>query len=169
MNLNFIIFFIFLFIIVLYINNLYTVKRENYNKRYNKIYKRTMYQPTLAVTNPTLTETNPTLAVTNPTLAVTNLTLAVTKPIINKKKITLYYAKWCNHCHPVKAFFNELMKTNSDNISYHTIENDEFKNIPNIYNKIEGFPTILIECNGQEIKYTGNRNKESLILFVNNL
>lgn len=151
MNLNFIIFFIFLFIIVLYINNLYTVKHENYNKR----YKRTIYQPTLAVTNSTL--------------AVINPRLDVTKPIINKKKITLYYAKWCNHCHPVKEFFNELIKTNTDAISYHAIENDELKNMPEIYNKIVGFPTILIEYNGTEIKYTGNRNKESLILFVNNL
>lgn len=86
------------------------------------------------------------------------------------KKVTLYYADWCSHCKPVHLYFNDLIKNYPESdIIFNQMEVSEFKSIPQIYNKISGFPTILIEFNGSELVYSGSRDQESLINYVKQL
>ena len=175
MNLNLIIFVIILMIVILvflqnfstcpkkYIkqNNIYPTKQNNiYPTKQNNIYPTKQNKKNIIYP---IKQTN-----IYPTKEQ-EFNIDIISNLDKNKKITLYYAKWCSHCHPVKAFFNELIKTNTNTISYNMIESDEFKNIPNIYNKISGYPTIIIEYNGQEIKYSGSRSKDALVDFVNKL
>jgi thiol-disulfide isomerase/thioredoxin len=84
--------------------------------------------------------------------------------------VTLYYASWCSHCKPVKHFFNDLIKKSpSENIIFNKLEYEEILKQPELSKKIRGFPTIIIYCKNKEIIYDGERNKESLINYLNDL
>jgi len=89
----------------------------------------------------------------------------------NKILIVLYYANWCPHCKPVKEFFDTLINNSPDpNFIFKKKENDEIeKETPELFNKIVGFPTIIIYKNNQEIVYSGKRDKESLIKYLYSL
>ncbi len=78
-------------------------------------------------------------------------------------KVTLYYANWCGHCKTFKPVWNSLKPYfDKYNIQYQEFEeevnNDIIKN-----NKIEGFPTIVIEKNGVKYDYNGERSVDGLI------
>jgi thiol-disulfide isomerase/thioredoxin len=77
----------------------------------------------------------------------------------NKEEITftLYYVEWCPHCKVVKPEWDKL--ENDPELEHIKIvkinceENEEIVQEKNI----EGFPTILLNNNGKEEAYNGNR------------
>lgn len=70
---------------------------------------------------------------------------------------TLYYVEWCPHCKIVKPEWKKL--ENDPNLKHIKIvkinceENESMVQEKNI----EGFPTILLNNNGKEEAYNGNR------------
>jgi thiol-disulfide isomerase/thioredoxin len=90
-----------------------------------------------------------------------------TNKISNNKCVTLYYANWCSHCHNVLPYFNEIMNENkNENIIYRKIENDELLNNPQEMDKIQGYPTILINYKNKDYIYNGSRDKTSLLKYI---
>jgi thiol-disulfide isomerase/thioredoxin len=87
-------------------------------------------------------------------------------------KITLFYANWCGHCPAVKKFIDEIKLNNplqNKNLIINTIESKELENMPDMFDKVTGFPTIIINTKNKEIKYSGNRDKQSFINFISTL
>ena len=101
-----------------------------------------------------------------------------------KKIIILYHVDWCGFC---QKFIPNWIKLNNDNrlsdilfVDYNMTENKYFlKNnkdvvldndlIDKIKNvKISGFPTIKLYSNNNIINYTGSRDYEDIINFINN-
>ena len=61
------------------------------------------------------------------------------------------------------------MESNNNEVIYSIVESKELEKMPEIYNKIGGFPTIIIYYGNNEITYNGPRNKERLVEFINEL
>lgn len=76
----------------------------------------------------------------------------------SKKVIfTLYYVDWCPHCKVVKPEWNKLENDpNLKHIKIVKINCEENESVVQEKN-IEGFPTILLNNNGKEEAYNGNR------------
>lgn len=82
--------------------------------------------------------------------------------------VILCHANWCSHCQYVKEWFVDLV-TNSpiSNAKFEMIEEEQ---IPSqILNSIKGFPSIIIMTNNQMQVYPGNRTKEDLITYLENI
>lgn len=78
-------------------------------------------------------------------------------------KVTLYYANWCGHCKTFKPVWDSLKPYfDKNNVQYEDYEDgsnpDEIKK-----NKIEAFPTIMIENNGIKYEYNGERTVDGLV------
>jgi thiol-disulfide isomerase/thioredoxin len=98
-----------------------------------------------------------------------NITSNVTSIEKFNKQITviLCYAKWCGHCPAVKQWFSDLVKSSpKQNIEFKLIEEKELPN--EIYNKIEGFPTILVVYEDKMTTYQGARTREDLLNYLEN-
>lgn len=77
----------------------------------------------------------------------------------NKEEITftLYYVEWCPHCKVVKPEWEKLENDPElEHIKITKINCEENEDIVQEKN-IEGFPTILLNNNGKEEAYNGNR------------
>jgi thiol-disulfide isomerase/thioredoxin len=83
-------------------------------------------------------------------------------------KVTLYYANWCGHCKTFKPTWDKL-KSEFDSIG---IEYDEYEDSKNKKimkeNNIEGYPTIRIEKNGEVEDYSGSRDYNDMLNYLNN-
>lgn len=75
----------------------------------------------------------------------------------NDVTFTLYYVEWCPHCKVVKPEWEKLK--NDPELKHITIiKIDCEKNEEVVQEKnIEGFPTILLNNNGKEEAYNGDR------------
>ena len=75
----------------------------------------------------------------------------------NDVTFTLYYVEWCPHCKVVKPEWEKL--ENDPELKHITIiKIDCEKNEEVVQEKnIEGFPTILLNNNGKEEAYNGDR------------
>jgi thioredoxin-like negative regulator of GroEL len=74
--------------------------------------------------------------------------------------ITLYYASWCYHCKKLKPFWDKFKSDNmmnSDKFKIIDIDCSDGSPNPNIL----GYPTIILENNGNSIEYT-NRTTSSV-------
>lgn len=95
------------------------------------------------------------------------ITIKQKKEIESKNKVMLFYADWCGWSQkflPVwKEFTNQCDKLN---ISHETIECTDNELCSNGKYNIEGFPTIILEANGNIIEYDGDRSVQSLLDFV---
>jgi hypothetical protein len=79
--------------------------------------------------------------------------------------VILCYATWCGHCHTVKEWYQDLIDSSPlSNINFTMVEESNIP--PEILDILEGFPTILIICNGSIDKYPGNRNKDDLLNYL---
>jgi len=79
--------------------------------------------------------------------------------------VILCYATWCGHCHTVKEWYQDLIDSSPlANINFTMVEESNIP--PEILDTLEGFPTILIICNGSIDKYPGNRNKDDLLNYL---
>jgi len=79
--------------------------------------------------------------------------------------VVLCYATWCGHCHTVKEWYQNLVNTSPlPNVNFTMVEESNIP--PDILNMLEGFPTILIICNGSIDKYPGNRSRKELLSYL---
>tara|TARA_Y100000389_G_scaffold39622_1_gene34070 strand:+ start:239 stop:697 length:459 start_codon:yes stop_codon:yes gene_type:complete len=70
---------------------------------------------------------------------------------------TLYYVEWCPHCKVVKPEWKKLENDpDLEHITIVKINCEENESVVQEKN-IEGFPTILLNNNGKEEAYNGNR------------
>lgn len=81
----------------------------------------------------------------------------------NKPKITLYKAEWCGACNHFKPEWEKLRNKYTD-LEYQTIDADSQSDM--IPNDIKGFPTIMIEQNGERSEYVGQRKADAIKSFV---
>ena len=82
----------------------------------------------------------------------------------DKKKIILYYAKWCHHCKILKPIWIDFIKNHKND--YKIISINCSNKSPNP--KITGFPTIHLEKDDKFIECNDNiNNKEDIIKFIN--
>ena len=85
---------------------------------------------------------------------------------------TMYYADWCGHCQQAKPAFTEFMKpgTLTVNGTPCTIRMISPEKEPEAAKgkNIKGFPSFLLETvDGQTVEYTGERNAEGYMSFLN--
>ena len=98
-----------------------------------------------------------------------------TKPTIEKYQsqstqisVILCYANWCSHCPLVKEWYDGLVDSSPrPNIQFTKFEESDIP--PQIFNLINGFPTILIIANGQNVIYPGERSREALLSYLDNI
>lgn len=84
----------------------------------------------------------------------------------DKSELYLFKAEWCSHCEKFKDTWKKLEKTMSKNINFVTYDSD--KNSKEIKQwQVTGFPTIIYRKNDQAIEYTGPRDFNSLVEFIN--
>jgi thiol-disulfide isomerase/thioredoxin len=77
---------------------------------------------------------------------------------------TLYYADWCPHCKSIKPEFSSFsnngsgtIKINGKVVGLHMVEAD--KDAEKAKGKpVKGYPTFLLEKNGQFTEFSGERN-----------
>jgi len=88
----------------------------------------------------------------------------------NKDKgswLNLYHADWCGHCRNIMPTWDNYVnnsKNNNTNINTVKIESSHLSTLGK---EINGYPTITLSYNGDEIDYNGDRTLESLENFVN--
>ena len=75
---------------------------------------------------------------------------------------TMYYADWCPHCKSIKPTFKTWSSAGSVNVGGKTVfvdmveadsNPDKMKGKP-----VKGYPTFLLEKNGQFTEFEGERN-----------
>ncbi len=82
--------------------------------------------------------------------------------------VLLCYANWCGHCPEVKEWYIDLVSNSPlPNVNFTMCEEQELPD--EIINSIKGFPTILIFSNGQMQRYRGDRTREDLLRYLNNI
>ena len=85
---------------------------------------------------------------------------------------TMYYADWCPHCTAAKPEFQSLMK-NTQNINGKAIKfvmvdcekNPEKAEAANV----QGFPTFILENDGETEVYPGERSQSGFKKFLSNM
>ena len=84
----------------------------------------------------------------------------------NKVNVMKFYADWCGHCTTFKPIWDEVKNSlQSSKISFKEFNADIHKRELEHYD-VHSFPTILIENNGDIVKYTDQRNVKSLKSFI---
>tara|TARA_B110000483_G_C17956078_1_gene450204 strand:+ start:28 stop:486 length:459 start_codon:yes stop_codon:yes gene_type:complete len=87
----------------------------------------------------------------------------------NETTFTLYYVEWCPHCQVVKPEWAKLENDNElEHITIVKINCEENEDIVKEKN-IEGFPTILLTHNGNEMGYNGGREYADFKNYLLNL
>ena len=79
------------------------------------------------------------------------------------------YATWCGHCTALAPDYIEVAKHFEGNDKVVVAKFDAPANEDYARNvlKLRSFPTIFLYKNGQRLDYSGARNKQGLIEFVN--
>ena len=87
-----------------------------------------------------------------------------------KKKVTLYYADGCGHCDAFKPVWNEFKdycNKNTNNIKVEDCNCALESEVEKCSTAgITGVPTVLVENNSSVQEYTGSRDLNTLITFV---
>ena len=88
----------------------------------------------------------------------------------NNIEVYLYYTNWCGHSKNfLSNIWNKLTnELDSLNIKYFLIDGDKNKQ-ECIDRNIKGFPTLLIKSNNNYIEYTGKRDSDLILNFVNQI
>ena len=84
--------------------------------------------------------------------------------------MVLYYAEWCGHCNAMKPEWQQVVEKLkcSGNVNIADVKSDVIKQLEH-KPQIEGFPTIKMYNNGQEIaKFEDERSAEKIEKFVIN-
>ncbi len=89
----------------------------------------------------------------------------------NQKEFVLIHMKDCGHCKTLMPEWQEASKNNKSGISMRAVEMNEDDG-PELCKKhnISGFPTMIVLENGEKVgDYNGERNKNGLLSFLNDL
>lgn len=89
----------------------------------------------------------------------------------NGKEFVLVYMNGCGHCNTLMPEWESAAKENKSGIKMRAVEMNE-NDGPELCKKynINGFPTMMVLNNGNKVNdYNGERNKNGLLGFLNNL
>ena len=79
-----------------------------------------------------------------------------------------YYVDWCGHCQTLAPIWEELkQKYQSKGIQFKDIDCEASENEA-IAKKIDGYPTIKVDVNGDKLTYNGPRDQKSLEDLIEN-
>ena len=88
----------------------------------------------------------------------------------NKPTVILAYANWCPHCESILPVWNEVCQKYKNNSSVLVTQieekNPNFESFKKSHKDINSFPTIISIQNGRSEEFEGNRDKESMISFI---
>ena len=82
--------------------------------------------------------------------------------------VTFLFANWCHHCMTFKSEWATLKSKSAE----HGIKCVEYEDTDptmpsDLRNKIQGYPTIIINIDDKEYDYNGKRTADSIIEYVN--
>ena len=89
----------------------------------------------------------------------------------NNKEFVLVHMNGCGHCKTLMPEWEAATKENKSDVKMRAVEMSE-KDGPELCKKhdINGFPTMIVLESGNKIKdYNGERNKNSILEFLNSL
>ncbi len=80
-----------------------------------------------------------------------------------------FWAAWCMPCKVMAPILNEVAKEIGDKAQICKVNIEQFPAAANQYN-VRSIPTLILFKNGKEInRFTGVKNKEFLIIQINNV
>jgi thiol-disulfide isomerase/thioredoxin len=90
------------------------------------------------------------------------------------KRIILYHANWCGYCKrfiPEWDKLKEIIEAEKLDIKLDKYEEQEIEKNPKLLgdNKIQGWPTIVIEVDNKSSYYDGQRTAEALLDFMKSI
>tara|TARA_B100001093_G_C26537701_1_gene888800 strand:+ start:163 stop:549 length:387 start_codon:yes stop_codon:yes gene_type:complete len=91
--------------------------------------------------------------------------------LTNGRELVLVHMQKCPHCVKLMPEWKQAEKANKTNIKMRCVEMNELDG-PDLCkkHKISGFPTILLLNGGEKEKeFNGERNKDGILSFLNNL
>ena len=88
---------------------------------------------------------------------------------------TMYYADWCPHCVKAKPEMNKLKKllnnknnkVNNKQVNVVLVDAEAEKEKAKAAN-VQGFPTVILENGSDKKEYSGARNAQSFMKFLEN-
>lgn len=88
------------------------------------------------------------------------------KEFMENKRITLYFSPTCSHCRAFEETWKKF-KVIAKNIN---VASDEINCVENgnLCQNIQGYPTLILENGGKQIKFDENRTIENLTKFIKN-
>jgi len=122
---------------------------------------------------------NPKLVCTLSVLAVLLVALYLSQKCImyegfegSQKSLVICKADWCGHCKKAAPEFQKLLGASpmtlkdGSKITVKILDADKDKSEIGKY-KVRGYPTILIDNNGQTTEYPGERTASAVMEFLN--
>lgn len=86
----------------------------------------------------------------------------------NKIDLMLFKADWCGHCKTFIPVWNELKSQYKGKFNFITFDSDKNKNEIDKWD-VKGFPTLLIKKNDSVEDYSGPRDIDYMIKFLDDL
>ena len=77
-----------------------------------------------------------------------------------KNTLVLYHAEWCGHCKNFLPTWREFVKQHPE------IKTEDIECSNNKCENIEGFPTVILFKDNQQIQYNGERTIDGLYNFI---
>jgi thiol-disulfide isomerase/thioredoxin len=160
--------YILIGILVILIAILLLLNHQKSNKIYGRLINNTPILPSPIV----YTETIPSLNIPAESIKKPESfsgSISGEKPVM-----ILYYASWCGWCKKIKPVWEQLKETvkNNPELNNKVIITEiqcDVENPPEKAKKINGYPTIILEHNGKEISYEGDRTIEAFTEFIKNI
>lgn len=102
-------------------------------------------------------------------LDVENLDTVTQDTIQTKPVLGVYYTEWCGYSQQFLSQLNNGVGQAIQNAGAEIklVDCDKDKETCSKYN-VEGFPTLMLHSSKGNIHYTGQRNAESIVNFINN-
>lgn len=98
------------------------------------------------------------------------LTPATFDSAINSGKVVFvkFYAPWCGHCKKLAPVYKQLANVFAEegNVVIAEVDADKYKDLARSY-QVSGYPTLKLFKDGKVEDYSGPRELEMLIAFVN--
>ena len=83
-------------------------------------------------------------------------------------QIRLFSVDWCPHCQKFAPEWEQLKQNGPSEITYTKIDGDAKPKLLEKY-KVQSYPTIIIENNGELKEYDGERTSGAIISHLNSL
>lgn len=74
--------------------------------------------------------------------------------------VKLYHAHWCPHCKAMMPEWNKLVSNPPKGVQVKTVEESELTSEDK--GRVQGFPTIVAEVDGQLKEYSGGRSADEI-------